>query len=429
MHKTNLFIATALLFVFGMVQGQSTFNSPYSRFGIGDLQQDKNLRNTAMGGISAGDRTAGSINVGNPASYSSFDTLSFVFETGLSGYISQLSTTTAKQSNKNFGIRNIQFGFPIAKNIGACFGLIPLSNVSYNINSVEAIDSVGTVNFNYNGMGGLNQLFLGTGFSPIKNFSIGGNVSYVFGNIIQERNVTFPAVSNFFDQYIENKIRVGDVKFDVGAQYSMKLKNDLLLTIGVSYNFKTELSAKNTFFSRRYTPLGNTTSTIIRDTIINETSDKGNVSLPGGINAGFMLRKAKKWAFGADFSKMDWSNYKIFGVSDSLADNMRLAMGFEFIPNANASKGVFKKTRYRVGGHIGNSYLNLKGNQLNEYGVSLGFGIPVRNLRNVSPNIINLVFEYGGRGTTANGLIKEDYFKISFGINFNERWFQKRKFE
>ena len=122
MYKTNLFLTAALTLFLSIAQGQTKYNSPYSRFGIGDIQQDKNLKNTAMGGVSAGDRSASSINVNNPASYSAFDTLSFLFETGISGNLTLLSTSNAKQTNKTFGLRNLLFGFPITKNFGACFG-------------------------------------------------------------------------------------------------------------------------------------------------------------------------------------------------------------------------------------------------------------------------------------------------------------------
>ena len=429
MHKKSLFIFTSLLFILNVAHAQSTFNSPYSRFGVGDLNQDKNLKNTAMGGISAGDRNPTSINISNPASYSAFDTLSFVFETGLSGNFNLLSTTSAKQNNSNFGIRNLLFGFPISKGIGACFGLLPYSNSSYSINSTQNVDSVnGSINYKNTGSGGLNQLFFGTAFLLNKNLSIGANITYIFGSINQERDVIFPADSNYFNTYVMNKIKVNDVKFDLGFQYKLKFTDDYSLTLGGTYSLKKNLSATNTELARRYTPIGGSSSTYVRDTVVNETLNKGNITFPDGFKAGFLLQKANNWAFGMDFSKTNWSNYKTFGINDSLVNETRISTGLEYIPNFK-SKNIFMKTRYRLGYHYGNSYLNLSNTQLKEYGVSLGFGIPVRNLRSGNPNIINLVFEYGSMGTTANNLIKEDYFKISFGINFNERWFQKHKYE
>ena len=47
-------------------------NSPYSRYGIGDLVPNTHISTRAMGGISAAYNDAYSINFNNPASYSTF---------------------------------------------------------------------------------------------------------------------------------------------------------------------------------------------------------------------------------------------------------------------------------------------------------------------------------------------------------------------
>jgi len=47
-------------------------NSPYSRYGIGDLTSTTNINNRGMGGITAGYTDQLSVNFNNPASFSSF---------------------------------------------------------------------------------------------------------------------------------------------------------------------------------------------------------------------------------------------------------------------------------------------------------------------------------------------------------------------
>lgn len=49
-------------------------NSPYSRYGLGDLHPNSNILNRGMGGISAAYADALSVNFVNPASYASFKT-------------------------------------------------------------------------------------------------------------------------------------------------------------------------------------------------------------------------------------------------------------------------------------------------------------------------------------------------------------------
>lgn len=108
----------------------------------------------------------------------------------------------------------------------------------------------------------------------------------------------------------------------------------------------------------------------------------------------------------------------------SLNNRYKLALGAEYLPSL-MSGGYVQHIRYRVGGFYNRSYLNIRGNDLNEYGVSCGFGFPLRN----DKSIVNLSFEYVNRQGSPSKLIKEDFFRISLGITFNEMWFWQRKFE
>ena len=79
---------------------------------------------------------------------------------------------------------------------------------------------------------------------------------------------------------------------------------------------------------------------------------------------------------------------------------------------------------YRLGFRYENSYLNLFGNQINEYGISFGFGFPMKKSRTA----LDLSFEYGGRGTTNDNLIQENFVNVTFGVAIFENWFHKRKY-
>ncbi|MDE6170700.1 MAG: hypothetical protein K2F68_06030, partial [Duncaniella sp.] len=58
-----------------------------------------------------------------------------------------------------------------------------------------------------------------------------------------------------------------------------------------------------------------------------------------------------------------------------------------------------------------------------DYGVSCGFGIPTVS----SKTMINLGFEYHNRRATPDPLLKEQYFNITLGVNFNQVWFYRNK--
>jgi hypothetical protein len=63
------------------------------------------------------------------------------------------------------------------------------------------------------------------------------------------------------------------------------------------------------------------------------------------------------------------------------------------------------------------------GNNVRDYGVSVGFGLPVPSLK----TIVNIGIEYKHRQANPNPLIKENYLNITLGVNFNEMWFVKNK--
>src|SRR5215207_580115 len=74
-NSTAKIICTVLSLLF--IQNLfSQENSPYSRYGLGDIVPNTNIVNRGMGGISAGYVDVLSINYNNPASYSNFQTQS-----------------------------------------------------------------------------------------------------------------------------------------------------------------------------------------------------------------------------------------------------------------------------------------------------------------------------------------------------------------
>jgi len=64
-----------------MVIGQATINTPYSRYGLGELHgKNINTKIQGMGGVALGMWGGGMINPANPASYATIDSASFVLD-------------------------------------------------------------------------------------------------------------------------------------------------------------------------------------------------------------------------------------------------------------------------------------------------------------------------------------------------------------
>jgi len=412
---------------------QQIANSPYSRFGLGELQYSALAHNIASGGISyalQNDTTAPYyFNPANPASHAS--TRLTVFDFGLNHSTVNLETDSKKFQTSKTSLSYLAFAFPVTKWWGASFGFLPYSNVGYKIFSERDQDSIGTVKYSYEGEGGINQLYLGNGFNH-KNFSVGVNASYLFGDLIYSSRDSFPKASNFFNSKFTQTNNVNDLYLSFGAQYKHPLKNGWSIMLGAAGSAETNLSVKKTSFSATYE--NDFGVEIIKDTILFEEDVKDTVTIPMMIGGGIVLKKGDRFLLGIDYSAQNWSEFKDLGQSGYLKNSQRAAIGIQFIPSKSAGvkEAYLKKIFYRAGLKYSNMYLELNNTALKEYAVTFGFGLPLRKTKvgeTFSQSIINVGVELGQRGTTENSLIREKYARAVVSFTLNDRWFIKRKYD
>lgn len=381
------------------------------------------MRNISMGGISYGFRDSTTVNFSNPASYTAFDTMSFVFETGVNSHFVELSTNDLSQGSNYTSLSHLVMGFPVTKWWGASIGLLPFSSVGYKISDYETQPSIGKIKYLYEGSGGLNQFYAGNAFR-IKNLSVGFNAAYIFGTLDKLRTVTFPDSVNILAVRLKNSTLINNFLFTYGAQYHKKLKNGLNIGLGVVCSASTNLNARQDSLAYRFFTAGTGYETI-KDTLINTQNTKGKIVLPMSIGGGFTIGKSDSWLVGVDYQTQNWKNYSAFGEKDSLKNSWMASIGGEFTPNHTSVSNYWKRVHYRIGGRYNQTYLQLRNNQLSEYAVSFGFGFPLKRTK----TSINLGFELGQRGTTENNLIKEQFGRVILSFSIYEFWFYKKKFE
>jgi long-subunit fatty acid transport protein len=420
-NSYRFFLFVPFLFLYCSLSAQTIITSPYSRYGIGDLSANANAWNFSMGGTSIGLRSPNHINFNNPASYTAFDSTSFVFEGGVLFNYVQLSTNTQTTSRTYASVGYLTFGFPVTRWWKTTLALLPFSNVGYNISSEENLPGIGNVTRVYTGSGGVNRLLWGNGFKITKNLSIGINASYLFGSLQQESASTFPDSAYYLNFRQDNNIDVGGFYFDYGAQYTAKLK-DLRLTAGAIFSTSTKVNAKTDYLSTTYFTTNGTDYP--KDTITSAPGVRGTITIPMMYGFGLSIEKPDNWLVGADYRWQNWQKYQAFGTGDSLVNSYQIRAGAEFVPDINNYTSYFKRVRYRVGLMYNSTYLQLREKHLNEYSVTLGLGLPIRGLKTA----INLSAELGTRGTTQSDLISETYFNFVVGFSIYERWFLKRKY-
>jgi hypothetical protein len=344
--------------------------------------------------------------------------------------MTQLETDSKKFLNNRTGLSYMAFVFPVAKWWGTSIGLRPFSSVGYKIYDQKTQDSIGTVNYSYNGQGGINQIFWGNGFR-IKKLYFGANVSYLFGNLIYSSTDSFPGSSYYMNTKVLQTTTVNDLYYTFGMQYRQPLRKGWSVTLGATGSMRTNLNVKQTTFAATYeTQYG---IPVTRDTIINDSKAE-TISIPMMIGAGLVIKKSEKLLIGFDYSMQNWSSFNSFGEQGLLKNSQKMAIGIQYVPNKNAGKGesYFKKIFYRAGFRYADTYLDLRNTALKDYTITFGAGFPLRKIKvgeTYSQSIVNVGIELGQRGTTDNQLIRERYMRVVVGFTLNDRWFIKRKYD
>lgn len=394
---------------------QNKLSSPYTRNGYGAITEGGFGQSAQMGGLSAGLRSAYFTNPSNPASYTAIDTLNFRIEAGASFIMERNTDAETVKRGKTGNLEYLAVHFPIKKWLATSFGMRPYSTVGYesNIHVVEPTNLTQDTlvsDYTYEGEGGINQLYLGLGFKPFTNLSVGANLLYHFGNIEYNSGVSFDK-SYIYHVSQTKKIHVRDFCANLGVQGSFKLGATQFLTVGATYQFKSEMKA-------------DAEKTIVSsDTVV--LNYDNNFDTPASFGIGFVYHFNNRVLAGFDYKHTSWSDIRFFGEKP-FEDGNRFAWGLQYLPGKN-SRRYYQRMYYRCGLSVDKSYYKVKGENINKVAVDAGFGFPLK--KGLNPTVINVGVEYGKCGTTDNGLVKEQYLKGTINVTINERWFAKRKLE
>ena len=414
---------------------QSGTNSPYSQYGLGLLSDQTSGFNRGMNGLGLGFREHNQVNYINPASYSSIDSLSFIFDVGISGQVTNFDEGGVKKNANNSNFEYAVAGFRAARHLGVSFGIIPFTNVGYNysntanVGGITGSDATSYVN-TYSGSGGLHQIYVGAGWEPFKGFSFGANVSYLWGSYT--RSVT----NSYTDNYINTLSKyytasTHSYKLDFGVQYTTKISKKDMLTVGLTYSPGHKLGGKS-----ECTVVSTNSQTAVSDTSSYSVSKA--LEIPVMYGAGLTWNHDNKLKLGFDYSLQKWGSVvaPVYNVTNNVssytaekgqfADRHKYTFGGELCPQEN-SRNFFKRIHYRLGASYATQYLKINGvDGPKEYSVSAGFGIPIMNGYN-NRSILNISGQWVRQDSKM--FIKENTFRINIGLTFNEKWFAKWKME
>lgn len=457
MLKVNFFILFALTALFA--RPQTSVNSPYSAFGIGEFDNGSQAPFMSMGNARLAMHDSTLLNISNPASYAFIGRHKPIFNVDMNVRLGNAYTSDESKSIRSSSMNNAVIGLPIAKKWGASFGINPFSQVGYNILLHEPfLDD--TIQYRYQGEGGANRVFLGIGYAPIKtekrDLSFGINASYLFGSAERIRTAILPATGDYFNAKVNNSLRFKDFYFDAGAVFRQSISNYQNISLAIVYNPETKIKTFNDIYSYSFRYRGSSVvNEQIYDTIQFNDDLEGNVVLPQRINIGVTYeikannekraaknkdRSFSRLLFNGEIEIQEWSKYRedfdVFTTNFNLQNSMRTSLGIQFTPNdgrggKKPTQSYFEFINYRLGLRYLSTKLNLNNQNINDFGISFGMGLPIG--ASSSGASINFGTEFRRRGTTNNGLIQEDYVNFYFGISLipgrYEDWFVKRKFD
>lgn len=424
-----------MFFCIATTFAQRQISSPFTRFGYGELFEPSMVF-AQMGGIGNGLRSTNHINFMNAAHHSAIARETFLFELGV-GYSGRQIRKGALSSNSHkVDIEYFSLAFPvIPQRWGMALGLLPFSSVGY---SLVDFDEKTSARFDYEGVGGINQIKWGNAVTIFKNFSLGVNASYVFGNS------TYKSMTSFTDIAINEvpsfrTLRTTNYKttgfyFDFGVQYVWKFRENESLIFGATYQNKSSLKYDETValtsFTRKFVDpedLDDYEDTP-KDTISETIRNGITTELPQRISFGVGY-EAQKIKAGIDFGWQQWKNVSVYENDYSYLENKKfLKLGFEYM-NVN-STNYLKRLPCRVGFHVSEmpvAYeINGKSYKPIDFGVTLGTEFFLRQ----TANSFNISLDVGRRGEVPfENTLYEKYVIMKVKVNLKERWFFQPKID
>ncbi len=372
-----------------------------SRYGGGELQLPITARNRALGWTSTALRSGQDISMMNPALWTDLNGLRLQ---GDGTYETESYAKDQSLSYGSFGIKGLQFSLPIeeAMRTRIVAGFLPVSRVGYEITGSGTLgDEAFTAD--YSGSGGISMFRFGTAVRATPWLSLGIAYQYFFGSAVHASDVRF-ANGTYFPSVQTRSDAHGGSGFLAGL--SLQPIEDL--NVGLAVQGATSLNVTR----RTVVEYSTHDSTV--------TGRSGTLDLPLRLSAGLSYRAHKELLLAADVTVQDWTDAQVFdGKQSMLGRSYRLGAGVEWIPAAESRlKDDVNTVVYRFGFAHQISHVRLDGNELSEYFITAGAGLPI-----IGQNRVDLALEYGWRGNDGDTLGARSVFRLSLSVSVGEFYF------
>jgi len=438
MIKKLILVFIALFAI--QIYAQEGTASPYSFYGIGSLKFKGTVENRSMGGLSIYSDSI-HLNLRNPASYATKNLAQYDYESrpvkfavGGSHSNAKLKSNSSTDEVNSTTLDYLAMSFPIGR-FGLGMGLIPYTTVGYKL---ESLNSNNDLKSKFRGDGGVNKVYASLGYLVTNELSVGVDFGYNFGNI---RNNTIEYVytdQGSLAQYQtreDNRSDLGGVGLNFGLTYTKMIQEEFELTTSLTFRPKTNLTSRNSrsFNTITINPVNN--NEYVMNSIEADLEGQGlkqtDLVIPAKLAFGAGIGQPRIWFVGAEYSYLNVSKFQndLYAASDS-AGNVNysnasaISVGGFFIPDYNSFSSYLNRVVYRAGVRFEGTGLHINDEAINEFGISFGVGLPMGNTFSNA----NVGVEFGKKGTTNSNLIQENFINFQLSFSFNDRWFQRRKF-
>lgn len=393
-HQHPIYLLLLCSLCAASTSAQNTTNLPTSMYGVGELSAGDGGRYSGMGNVGIALNRTGFQNTLNPAAITRMDNDCFIFDIGASASYARYSFRNEHSSSFMGNPNRLSMGFRVLPRWYAMVGAAPYSSVGYVIQTEETIEGMpdSYTSSLFEGTGGLYRCYVTNAFALTNQLSVGVNLGMIMGNVTQSETQESAIVkyesykrafyADFGVHYECNT--TGTRKWAVGAVFAPSLKinhdNNLAYT-----NSSTSEGMDKSYHSRTQ-------------------------YLPMHIGSGLSMT-TPRWVLTADYNYMDWSRNTSSNTSMKYENQHKLNLGGIYITNPRLPRSA------ELMGGVGfsNSYINLKGGQMQYLEASVGASFPIRY------SYLSLGATWRKQLNSRSSLMQESRFSINLNLTFGER--------
>jgi hypothetical protein len=409
------------------VNGQAA-RTPFSAFGYGEYVGESLVNGQGMAGTGVSNPQVWYLNNQNPALL--VNNRITVFQAGLVGENRRLYSDTLKEKSRNGNLNYLTLGFPVKRNKktgeiqwATAIGLMPYSRVNHSLDFIDSINGQQVINFDRS-VGGFNQFYWSNGVRLNKYINVGLKTSMMFSSIISDYGnlLNDPGQADKYLINVHEILSVRGIKFTPALSFRKdSIASKYTFSFGATYELKSNISSKLAQVMERKDLQGNVLQK--PDTVIDNS---GKIAFPQRLVAGISFGRLDKWMLASDFTFTKPSSSTLTVGPDQYAvqNGWRLSVGAELTPDVRSLSSYLKRVTYRTGVSTEHGTYLVNGNAVKDFGINFGLSFPVNRISS-----LDVAFRVGQRGDKKLNGIEENYFKVYFGVTFNDQWFIKRRFD